>query len=303
MTTADAVNGASTIKRVRRTRAQMTELRAAIHGLAEANQPCSDRQIYYLGIGTLWEKDTNGSRRNYNKVVRELGIMREKGELPWGWITDATRYTRIPTMYDSAESALQRTAEHYRRDLWSLQPRRVEVWAESDSISGVIDPITRAYGLGLFSCRGQASKTFAYNSARDYQDSGKPVTVLYVGDWDPSGLAIARSLHARLREYSDNWPIAFERVALVADDVATGQLISHAVNKDDKNWKTYATECRGHALDPETATEVEALAPPVLRRRLEERILDLVEDADRWNATLAAEQSEREILRQMVSAF
>lgn len=295
-TTPEPVYGASRIKRVRRTKAEMEDFRAQIYQLAEANQPCSCRQVYYLGIGTLWDKDSGGSRRNYNKVVYELGVMREAGNLPWGWITDATRYRRIPTMYNSWEEAAQRTAEHYRRDLWAVQPRHVEVWAESDSISGVIDPVTRALGVGLFSCRGQASKTFVWSSTQQYRATGKPVSVLYVGDWDPSGLAISRSLHERLREYSERWPISFSRVALTAADIGRGELTSHAVNRQDKNYRRYAEECRTVGLDPDVVTEVEALPPPVLRARLEERLYDLVEDAEQWNATLAAEESEKQDL-------
>jgi hypothetical protein len=288
--------GAGTVKRVRRTKAELEEFRSQIYRLAEENRPCSCRQVYYLGIGTLWDKDSGGSRRNYNKVVHELGVMREAGDLPWGWITDATRYRRIPTMYNSWEEAAQRTAEHYRRDLWAMQPRHVEVWAESDSISGVIDPVTRQLGVGLFSCRGQASKTFVWSTTQEYQSIGKPVSILYVGDWDPSGLAISRSLHERLREYSERWPIAFSRVALTAADVGRGDLTSHPINPQDKNLRRYTEECRAVGLSPDAATEVEALPPPVLRTRLEERLYDLIEDPTQWNATLAAEQSERQSL-------
>jgi hypothetical protein len=49
------------------------------------------------------------------------------------------------------------------------QPRRVELWVASHSVAGVVDPVTRGYGVGLFSCRGESSKTFAYNSAMAYQ--------------------------------------------------------------------------------------------------------------------------------------
>jgi hypothetical protein len=292
-----SVSGASTIKRSRRTKVEMAEFRAAIYSLAETNRPCSVRQIYYLGIGKLWEKDTGGSRRNYNSVVRELGVMREQDILPWDWITDATRYVRIATMYDSMEQAIRRTAEEYRRDLWSLQPRRVEVWAESDSISGVVDPVTRPLGVGLYSCRGQSSKDFAHSAADMYQAIGKPVTVLYVGDWDPSGLAISRSLEERLIRYSRGVvPIDFRRCALTPGDVAFGDLVSHDANRDDRNYQRYSEECHRLFLDPTTATEVEALPPQRLRERLESQIYNLVDDPDRWNATLAAEESERDVL-------
>ena len=293
------MNGPGPTKR--RTKAEMATFRNAIYNIVADNQPCSVRQVYYIGIGQLWEKDQGGSRANYKRVVRELGVMREAGEIPWSWITDATRYCRIPTMYDSHEDALQRTAEHYRRDLWSSQPRRVEVWAESDSISGVVDPETRRLGVGLFSCRGQASKTFAQTSAESYMRIGKPVTILYVGDWDPTGLAIPRSLEERLHRYAPGVDIDFRRLAVTADDISTMDLTTHEVNASDPNYRRYAQECRFVGLDPQISVEVEAVPPPALRDRVKSALYGLVEDAETWNATIAAEESEREILTAMAN--
>lgn len=295
---------ASRIKRVRRTKAQMEEYRDALYGLALENRPCSCRQIYYLGIGRYWDKDTGGSRNVYNDVVRNLGLMRESGLIPWDWITDATRYVRIDTMYDSVEQALARTAEFYRRDLWALQPRRVEVWAESDSISGVVDDTTRALGIGLFSCRGQASKTFAQSSAETYRNIGKTVNVLYVGDHDPSGIAIHRSLRERLERYNDGAvPLVFRRVAVTPNDVRTGTLTGHAVNPADNNLRRFAEYCHEHGLDPGVAVEVEAIPPPVLRERIKTAVLELVDDVETWHATAAAERSERDLFRNLAAGW
>lgn len=279
----------------------MEAFREAIHNIVEINRPCSVRQVYYLGIGHLWNKDIGGERTNYQDVVRNIGVMRERGMLPWSWITDATRYVRIATMYDSIEDAAQRWAESYRRDLWSSQPRRVEVWAESDSVSGILDPVTRPLGVGLFSCRGQASKVFAYDSAAQYVAAGKPVTVLFVGDWDPTGLAIPRSLEERLRRYSEGEvPIEFRRLAVTVEDVASGRFTSHDVNTKDKNYRRFADACQDVRLDEQTAVEVEAIPPATLRERVSEAIYELVDDADTWNSTIAAEESEREVIARML---
>ena len=87
------------IKRTRRTKAQMEALRQAIVDLAEENQVCTIRHIYYLGIGLYWDKDTGGKRTNYGNVVRLSGELREKNILPWEWISDNTRWVRQPNMY------------------------------------------------------------------------------------------------------------------------------------------------------------------------------------------------------------
>lgn len=294
-------NQASQVKRRRRsTKAEIEEFREALFAIVEENYPCSVRQVYYIGIGHLWDKDTGSSRRNYDRVVENLGIMREEGSLPFEWIADSTRYRRIPTMFGSVQHAIERHAETYRRDLWAQQPRHIEVWAESDSITGVIDPVTRSLGVGLFSCRGQASKTFAHSAAVEYLNVGKPVTVLYVGDWDPSGLGIAKSLRERLNRYSrGEVEIDFWRLAVSPHDIRTDRYISHGVNVNDKNLKRFEVECERYRLDPSIAVEVEAIPPPELRGRLEEELYELAEDTETWNATIAAEESEKEIWQQL----
>lgn len=299
-----SVYEASTIRqqqRVRRTKAEIMSLRNAIYEIMEANRPCSSRQVYYMGIPRLWEKDTGPRRKNYMDVNRNLGVMRETGLLPWGWLTDSTRYVRIATMFDSADEALEKCAEFYRRDLWSRQPRRVEVWAESDSTASLVESVTRKLGVGLFSCRGQAGKEFVHASAQTYRHLGKPVTILYLGDWDPSGLAIPRSLEGRLNDYSDGEvSIEFRRLAVTAADVASGEFEMHAVNDEDRNIAKFKMACFEAGVSSKLAMEVEAIPPPLLRDRVESALYELVEDPGVWNATLAAEESEREILRRIV---
>jgi hypothetical protein len=297
---ATAVYDASHAKRRRRTKAQMESLRDDIYTLTANNQPCTCRQIYYLGIGRFWDKDVGNSRKNYATVVRIIGEMREDDQLPWGWIADNTRWVRRDTMFTSKEDALARWAEAYRRDLWASQDNHVEVWCESDSIAGVLDAVTRPMGAGLFVCRGQSSKTFVYEAAQSYRNIDKPITILYVGDWDPSGLAIPFSVEERMERYSDGEEITFERVAVTVHDVERGRYVTHGVNKADNNYQRFAATCRRNLLDPEVAVEVEAIPPGQLRERVENELEFLVEDPEAWNSTIAAEESERHIFRRIL---
>lgn len=274
----------------------MEEFRSALHGIVADVQPCSVRQVYYIGIGRLYSKGDAA----YNSVVRELGILRERGDLPWEWISDHTRLRRIDTMYESIKDALARTAEHYRRDLWSRQPRRVEVWCESDSIGGVLADVTRPLGVALLAARGQSSKTFVYDSAQEYKRIGKPVTVLYVGDWDPSGLAIDRSVQERLDRYGDDSVVMdFRRIAVTPSQIRLLDLVTHEANRADRNFRRFVDTCSEAHLPSDQAVEVEAIPPPTLRDLLTSEIYALVEDADTWNGTIAAEESERAIFAEM----
>ncbi|MFD6465361.1 hypothetical protein [Streptomyces goshikiensis] len=275
----------------------------AICELAEAAQPCSVRHIYYLGIGSLWDKDSGPSRRNYSVVVREVGHLREAGRLPWEWITDGTRMVRQETQYDSLDDAMQRNTESYRRNLWASQSRSVEVWCESDSVGGVLQPITSAWGVGLYSCRGQSSKTFVYEAVQHYARKRKPVTVIFCGDWDPTGRSVPRSVVERIERYGNGGiDLEFQQIAITAADVRSHQLTAHDVNSRDVNYKRYQEECLHEGIDPRTAVEVEALRPGLLRQRLNEAIEELVDDVRRWNIEARTEEAERELLRSLQGA-
>lgn len=243
---------ASAVKRPRRTKAQVEGLRAALYAIVEAARPCSVRHLYYLGIGCLWDKDAGASRRNYSVVVRELGYMREHGMLPWEWITDGTRMVRQELQYDSLDEALERTAETYRRNLWTCQGRRVEVWTESDSVGGVLLPVASAWGVGLYSCRGQSSKTFGHEAVQEYARQGRPVSVIFAGDYDPTGRAVPRSVVERIARYSDGngLDLDFQQIAVTAEDVRSGAFTTHEVNTRDVNYKRYRQECLREAIAP-----------------------------------------------------
>ncbi len=296
-----AISSASQTKVQRRNKAAMEAFRSALHRIVDENKPCSVRQVYYVGIGSLWQKDTGKDRTSYNDVVRNLGIMRERGELPWGWLVDSGRYVRLATMYDSLTDALDRTHEQYRRNLWGTQPRRVEVWAESDSTSMLIEHVTRELGVGLFSCKGQAGKEFAHESAMTYLAIGKPVKILYVGDWDPSGLAIPRSLEERLNRYSDGQvEITFTRLAVTPQQILDHDLQTHAVNAKDSSYKRFADTCR-HVGLAEQAVELEAFRPSVLRQITHDAIMGQIADPVAWNSTIDAEDSDRAMLADMAA--
>ncbi len=87
------INGAGPIKcRARSTKAEVEERRAAFLQIIEAQQPMTVRQVFYRAtVLGLVEKTEGG----YARVQNDLVLMRS-GELPYGWLTDSTRYQRKP---------------------------------------------------------------------------------------------------------------------------------------------------------------------------------------------------------------
>ena len=269
-------------------------LRSALRDLIEeSGPPLTVRQTYYRAIsrGLLGKGE-----RDYKKVIHHLGEMREDGTLPWSWIADNSRWVREPEMYGSATEALAEMARLYRRNYWDTQPIRAEVWVESDSLASFVHEITDDYGVPLFACRGQASKTYVYGAAQTAAAIGKPVVILYIGDWDPTGTAIDGSVAERLQRYGDGRvSLEVERIAVTATQVPGLIAAVHRLNHNDRNTARFLALCDRHGL-PQAAVEAEALDPMELRRLVRHGIEGCILDRDAWSAMRAYEAQERGLL-------
>ncbi|MFJ9417851.1 hypothetical protein ACIRPT_27385 [Streptomyces sp. NPDC101227] len=94
----------------------------------------------------------------------------------------------------------------------------------------------------------------------------------------------------------------FRQIAITADDVRSGRLTTHDVNTRDVNFARYREECLREDIDPHVAVEVEALAPGLLRSRLNDAIEAMVDDVRQWNIEFRTEEAERELLRSLQGA-
>lgn len=292
-----AVYGAGTItgadgrpRRMRATKAQLAARYDGLYAITREQQPTSIRFVFYRAshTGLSIPKSEGG----YRMVQRALLTMRRQGRLPWGWIVDNTRWMRKPTTWDSLDEMLADAAASYRRALWHEAPTLVEVWCESESIAGVLLPITERWDVPLFPIKGQTSDTFAYNAAMSYRGDPRLVQVYYVGDHDAHGMEIATYLEAKLREHSDRDDIRFTHLACTADQIEEFNLPRSIEPKRDSyiDGRT-GRRVRWHGPD----VQVEALDPHHLRSELDWWIRRHV-DQHRLRMLLAVEESERQFL-------
>lgn len=277
----------ATVKRRRRSAAEMERLRDEIYRVAEEIQPATVRQIYYQcvvrGIVPKTQAQYSGT------VCRLLGEMREEGRLPFEWIADHTRWVRKPKSHRSLSNALARMQANYRRDLWSQQAVHLEVWCESDAISGVLYPITAEWDVPLMVTRGYSSKSFLYESAQILRRNGKANVLVYFGDHDPSGRDIDRDIEAKLRTYAPEADFTFERLAVLEEQVEEWALPGAPPKKSDSRIKRF----KGNAV------ELEAIHPDRLRE-IVERAITVHLDEHVYQQTLLIEDAERETLEQVI---
>jgi hypothetical protein len=89
------------------------------------------KRCYQATVNGYVEKSEAG----YTKVQTDLVFMRRSGHLPYDWLADNTRWQRKPRTFDGIASALEQTAQLYRKSLWADAECYVEVWLEKDARS------------------------------------------------------------------------------------------------------------------------------------------------------------------------
>lgn len=224
------------------------------------------------------------------KVGKQLGYARDNGIIPWKWIVDENRSVERPVLWDDPDERLDHMISTYRRDNWQDQPNWVEVWSEKGTVRGILAPVLDEYGIPFRVQHGFGSKTVLHDVAIQTQYASKPLTILYVGDYDPSGMYMSEvDIPNRIGYY--NGFATINRIALTKDDVLDDKgkekLPSFPAKDKEKdpryNWfvANYGEKC----------WELDALSPVTIRQRVENEIIKML-DMDIWNRSLHIEKVE-----------
>jgi hypothetical protein len=182
----------------------------------------------------------------------------------------------------------------YRRDVWENQPIYIEVWLEKDALSGILENTLDPYGVTLNVGRGFDGWDSIHNASQRFieqEASGRPVVVLYFGDFDPSGEDMVRSLRERLAELDSNPDII--KCALTLDDIRRYELPTDFTKKTDTRRAAFVRKWG------DVSVELDALPLTVLRSRIVEEIevrIDL-------QALRRVQRQERKERRRLVDAL
>lgn len=290
MTATDTTYRASPIKRTRRTQRQMADLRAALYDIVATAAPMSVRQVFYQAVSRGLIAKTEAEYKN--TVCRLLSEMRLEGEMPYGWIADGTRWQRKPVTHSGLEAALGSIHRTYRRSLWDNQSAYIEVWLEKEALAGVVYDATAQYDVPLMVTRGYPSLSFLANAAEDIEAEGvdSEVFIYYFGDFDPSGLDIARNVEERLNEMAEDTFITFERVAVTADQVDEMALPLRPTKRTDSRAKGWVGG----------SVELDAIAPDRLRSMVTDCIEQHV-DVNALSVVRTVEAEERAQLARLIN--
>ena len=243
----------------RMTRSQKTEtLIAEAQMILMDQNPMTVRQVYYQLVSRQVIENTRGA---YQAVSNALVQARKEGLIVWDWIEDRTRRPRHVSMWNDLADFLTTVRQSYRRAVWQTQNVYLEAWLEKDALSGLFERVLDPYGVSLNVGRGYDGWTSIRDAAQRIRRAAKPTTILYFGDFDPSGEDMARSLTERLAWF-DCWP-AFIKCALTLKDVERYRLPPAFNKKSDSREKNFTARYGDQA-----SVELDALPWKILKKRI-----------------------------------
>lgn len=283
------------------------------------------RQLYYQFVsrGFIPNKDTE-----YKKLGSIINDARLAGLVDWDHITDRTRNLRSNAHWDSPKEIIESCAQQFQHDKWKDQDHYVEVWVEKDALVGVLEVACRPLDVPYFSCRGYTSQSEMWAASQRLLAqirNGKKVTVIHLGDHDPSGVDMSRDIADRTlmflshhiardflkTDYEKNKPkdkesmvdwskrtgfksahdiFDLNRIALNMDQIREYDPPPNPAKLSDSRATGYVSE---HG---DESWELDALEPAVLTGLIQDSVAQL-RDEEKWKKSVASEKKERGRLR------
>jgi len=149
------------------------------------------------------------------------------------------------------------------------------------------------YAVGFRVMHGFTSATAVYDVVQNCDDKG--LVVLYVGDFDPSGLFMSEEdLPTRLFEYGAGEDVTLRRIALTRNQVAGLPSFPATDKRKDPRYKWFV------AKHGDRCCELDAMDPNELRNVVERAICNLIEPVA-WGRCEAVNRAEQESLRTIIA--
>ena len=170
------------------------------------------------------------------------------------------------------------------------------MWIEKEALSRVIAPVCEKYRVNLIIGRGYSSYTQIRRAVKRLPE-GKKVVILYIGDFDPSGLHIEEKLKERLIDEAGrrdkHLEMEVRRVALTYEQIRRYNLPASRLKKFGQKRQEYFDKYGNDVW------EADALNPEVLVETLEQEVRALI-DWEIWDTIESEVEYYRELLREGV---
>jgi hypothetical protein len=174
------------------------------------------RDVYYA-------LEARGNKWEYRYVKRAVKKGRRCGYIDPSQIVDSSRQP-VNTVSDGwadprefLDKQIRGIWKQYWENYWKYQDTYVELWLEKQSLATVFQPICREKVVRLEATRGDWSDSKVYEATQRLKRpimDGKDVTILYFGDFNPSGYHAPVSILDAMEYYG----LTFHREFPESDD-------------------------------------------------------------------------------------
>lgn len=253
------------------------------------------RQLYYQLVARGIVENTE---RSYKRITNIANDARLAGMLDWDVIEDRTRSFVRRQRWHNGAHILKAAADSYHVDMWKRQPRRVFVIIEKEALVGVLEPTCRQFDVPLLAARGYPSCTvlreFAIEDILPTVDE-QEITVLHLGDHDPSGIDMTRDLRERISMFSYQ-QVELVRLALTMEQVEERKPPPNPAKTTDSRFASYMAEFGDESW------ELDALPPQYLAELVTMEIQARIDD-DQWAADQRRVEATQARIRKLAAKF
>lgn len=225
--------------------------------------PLTVRQIFYRMVGV---NDYPKHEKAYRALQNNLNLARRAGMIPFSAIRDDGVVIKREQWHGGTEDFwddVGTQAREYRRDRQAGQPVRIELWAEAAGMLPQLAQVANEYSVPVYSAGGYPSVTANRQVAQRALNRHVPTVLLHVGDFDPSGASIFKSMAADVAAFVEadrviqTLHVEAVRVALTGDQVAEYDLpTSPAKKSDSRSAKWKGETCQLEALTPDALAQI-----------------------------------------------
>jgi hypothetical protein len=153
------------------------------------------------------------------------------------------------------------------------QRYHLEIWAEKTTQNDILEPLAKQYEINLVTGAGELSLTHCTKLLRRAAASGRPVRVLYISDFDPSGenmpVSVARKIEFALYRDRLDVDIQVRPIALTKDQCEEFELPRVPIKESDKRAGRWGER---HGEGATELDALEALHPGSLREIVEQEV-------------------------------
>jgi len=251
----------------------------------QAHLPLTLRQIFYRLVAMHGFEKTE---KSYKRLCEILNRARRAGAVAFDAIRDDGFHKSGFLGWNDVEHFVynvRRDVDEFTLDRQNDQGERLALWCEATGMVPQLEAVSKQYSVPVYSSGGFDSLTVKHDLAKEFAELDA-VTILHVGDHDPSGVHVALSLDEDVRAFLDELggEATFERLAVTPAQIAAHRLPTAPPKVTDRRCFQGQT------------VQAEALPPDLLARIVEDAIREHI-DWDIYAETLERERDERARIR------